>query len=214
MNRRLAKLQLAVWTKRMNRRSVVLAATPLHNRKRTVRVYRVNVAHAKVDELRSFIAAHPAPAPKPTMRERGLEWCTWAVANNARIHYLQRRPMHLAAMVGKQLDLSIDCSESTTGAYKYAGAPDPNGRGYDGAGNTACMRAHLPRIPLSAILPFDIIVYGPNDVTRQHVCIVLEPGPDPLMFSHGQEAGPFKIRHSVEVAAHGGVYTAHRGIPA
>ncbi len=32
--------------------------------------------------------------------------------------------------------------------------------------------------------------------------VIVETGADPLTVSHGQEAGPIKVRHSVEAAAH------------
>jgi hypothetical protein len=34
--------------------------------------------------------------------------------------------------------------------------------------------------------------------TGHHVGMVLAPGADPLLFSHGQEKGPLLIRESVE----------------
>ena len=43
-------------------------------------------------------------------------------------------------------------------------------------------------------------VFGPG--TGEHVSMVMEPGPDPLLWSHGFDGGPIKIRLSVERRFH------------
>jgi hypothetical protein len=125
------------------------------------------------------------------------------------IHYAQIRPMrtvHLSETdMRRRLEhggaLTFDCSEAVTCLCKWAGLHDPNGHGYDGTGNTVSMFGHLPhysdpsRARLGALVDF-----GPGGA--DHVCMVLQPGSDPVLWSHGQERGPIAIRYSAEKAWH------------
>lgn len=139
------------------------------------------------------------------------QWMDWALKNEPSFHYLQRRPMHLAQLKNRELPAYADCSETTTACAYAAGVSDPNGRDYDGTGWTGTIRATLRRIrDLRKLRTGDPIVYGIGDET--HVAMVYKPSRlrgNPLMWSHGQEAGPILIRHSIENAAHGGYFTAH-----
>lgn len=127
-----------------------------------------------------------------------VAYARWAClpVNEPRIHYKQIRPIPLADGKAKRLPLSTDCSGFVTIACYYAGAPDPNGLNYSGAGYTGTLRKHLKEIPLAAAQPGDLIIYGPG--TGHHVVIVVESAADPLVCSHGVERGPLMIRHSAE----------------
>jgi hypothetical protein len=81
--------------------------------------------------------------------------------------YRQVRPIpdslfpDLARPVGESVppaQLLIDCSAFVTLVYETAGAPDPNGRGYDGQGNTSTLRAHGTRT--NDPQPGDLAHYG------------------------------------------------------
>lgn len=134
----------------------------------------------------------------------------WGLAVTERIHYEQRRPFDPHAISKKALPIVTDCSGSTTMLYNAAGRPDPNGRDYDGTGWTGTLRAHTPRRrTVRGCRPGDFIVYGDGDGV--HVVVVLEAGRDPLVWSHGQEAGPLVNRHSQQVAYHGRTFTCHNG---
>lgn len=126
-----------------------------------------------------------------------VKFCEWGIQNAARIHYAQVRPIPVPPP-GKlpRLPLVTDCSGFATLAYRAAGAPDPNGNGYDGTGYTGDMLRHLHRIPRSELQHGDLVCFG--EFPGHHVCLVLQGGPDPLLFSHGQERGPFAIRLSAE----------------
>lgn len=143
-------------------------------------------------------ASHTHPG---SLRDKILEYGLWGVANTAQIHYAQIRPYPSEP---KKLPMSTDCSGFATLAYKYAGAPDPNGRNFDGFGYTGTMLTAMKHLAKAEALPGDLIVYG--SYPGLHVVILREPGStaDPLTISHGQEAGPLLVRHSAEVAAHGG----------
>jgi hypothetical protein len=54
----------------------------------------------------------------------------------------------------------------------------------------------MTAIAADAVQPADLVVWGPPP--GHHVALVLEPGPDPLLCSHGQESGPAVVRFSIE----------------
>jgi cell wall-associated NlpC family hydrolase len=116
----------------------------------------------------------------------------WGIANEPRIHYGETRPVPLA----RALPLTTDCSGFVTLCYYLAGAPDPNGLGYSGQGWTGTLLAHLPRA--RRLRAGDIVVWGAYP--GRHCAIVLEPGADPLLASHGQERGPIAITLRAESA--------------
>lgn len=138
------------------------------------------------------------------------------VAKRANVPYLQRRPMasrkinsleELHAALAHKLPL--DCSEAATLIAHVGGIHDPNGNAYSGEGNTQEMYDHLhqhylnPRQAATGALLFLGI---PGRLGTQHVCVVREPGDDPLLFSHGgngRYAAHF-IPYSVERRYHAG----------
>lgn len=129
-----------------------------------------------------------------TIRERMVAEAQWAIRNEPAIHYAQIRPIPYARWGNHNLPITTDCSGSITCIYKKAGAPDPNGRRYDGSGYTGTMLAHQRHITKDALRKGDNIVFGSG--SGNHVVMVMEAGDDPLCFSHGQEAGPIAIRLS------------------
>jgi hypothetical protein len=129
-----------------------------------------------------------------SVRERMVSWCLWSVENTTQIHYAKKRPIPIHDLPGT-LPLTTDCSGSTTLFARWAEAPDPNGFGYTGAGSTMTMLAHLKPITADNAQPGDIIVFG-GDPLKQHVVVIVEPGEDPTVTSHGSEQAPFKLKLS------------------
>jgi hypothetical protein len=129
-----------------------------------------------------------------TVRQKIVAAARWGIANEPRIHYGQIRPMPLE----RALPLTTDCSGFVTLCYFLAGAPDPNGRGYDGSGYTGTLLDHLPAIDPGGARRGDLVVWG--DYPGRHVALVLEPADDPLLASHGAERGPLAVRFSEEDA--------------
>ena len=127
-----------------------------------------------------------------SVRQKIVAAARWGIENEPLIHYGQVRPIPL----GRALPLRTDCSGFVTVCYFLAGAPDPNGRDYDGAGFTGTMLSALPHIQRADALRGDLVVWGAYP--GRHVAIVLEPGDDPLLCSHGSERGPLAIRYSDE----------------
>lgn len=129
------------------------------------------------------------------LRQKIKSIALWGVANTAAIHYEQKRPID-GINHPYELPLYTDCSGFVTLCYRWAGAPDPNGRSFDGLGFTGTLLQHMHAIMLSQVKVGDVVVYGAYP--GHHTCVVIEPGADPLLVSHGQEGDPREIRHSVE----------------
>jgi hypothetical protein len=130
-----------------------------------------------------------------TVRQRIVANAQWGIAHEPQIHYEQLRPID-GLKTPRKLPLHTDCSGFATLCYAWAGAPDPNGLGYSGQGYTGTLLQHMKPIAVSAVQTGDLVVWGAPP--GHHVALVLEPGPDPLLCSHGEEKGPLAIRFSVE----------------
>jgi hypothetical protein len=141
----------------------------------------------------------------------------YLVRREPHVHYGQVRPMpsrtirnlvELHAAVERARGLTMDCSESVTLICKLAGLGDPNGLHYGGAGNTETMLGHLSHYYSARSAGVGaLVVFGVGRLSTEHVCMVRRPGADPLLFSHGQERGPFFIPLSVEKRYHVAPYT-------
>ena len=124
------------------------------------------------------------------------------VKHAAQVHYAQIRPMRSVHLTRPVYPLTMDCSESVTCLCKWAGLHDPNGLGYNGRGYTGTLLDHLPHYhdPANALCGA-LVVFGPG--TGEHVCMVIEPDHrNPLLFSHGSEAGPIFTRLHDEAEGH------------
>ena len=130
-----------------------------------------------------------------SLREKIVANARWGIANEPQIHYEQTRPIDGHQHPSK-LPLRTDCSGFVTLCYEWAGAGDPNGLAFSGLGYTGTLLTGCRRIPKSAVQAGDLVIWGPSP--GHHVALVLEPGDDPLLASHGQEKGPIAIRFSVE----------------
>ncbi|MFN2627968.1 MAG: peptidoglycan-binding protein [Gaiellaceae bacterium] len=147
------------------------------------------------DHVARIAARKHDQAKSLTVRKQIVENATWGIANESQIHYQQLRPID-ALHEARRLALRTDCSGFSTLCYAWAGAPDPNGLAYCGAGYTGNLLHNMQRIPQGAVQPGDLVVWGAYP--GHHVALVLEAGPDPLLCSHGQERGPLAIRFSEE----------------
>lgn len=127
-----------------------------------------------------------------TVRQAIVAAARWGIENEPRIHYGRVRPMPLA----RRLPLTTDCSGFVTLCYFLAGADDPNGCGYDGRGWTGSLLEFMENVDRRAVGAGDVVVWG--EYPGRHCALVLEPGGDPLLASHGQERGPLAIRFSDE----------------
>ncbi|NMO19078.1 hypothetical protein HPC49_15605 [Pyxidicoccus fallax] len=147
-------------------------------------------------------ASAPEPVPVGGLRSKIVEEARWGLSNAGGIHYKQLRPMD-GIHQRRKLPLDTDCSGFVTLCYKWAGASDPNGLGYNGQGYTGTLLGHLTRVPRSQARPGDLVLWARNG-RGEHVSLVLEPGSDPLLVSHGEESGPYTVRFSVSHRYHAG----------
>jgi hypothetical protein len=153
----------------------------------------------------------PTPADKQAAHEAAVRASAVSVmhlllAQTARVHY----PLHdvrtrtifgIATLAKLEQELmagrlTIDCSQAVTLIAHVAGAKDPNGGNFRADGYTGTLLHGCKGITLAQARPGDLCVFGPG--TGHHVVMVMQPGADPLFFSHGQEKDPIAIRHSVE----------------
>lgn len=146
-------------------------------------------------------------------RQAIVAFCRWSIANEPNIHYSQVRPMdHVHVGLTRKLPWYSDCSEHATTAYYEAGAPDPNGLGYNGQGYTGTLLSHGTTIPLSQAKAGDLVVYTPPGAGH-HVCTLLEDGNanggNPMLCSHGRESGPNEVRFHDELAVQASLGAGH-----
>ena len=128
------------------------------------------------------------------VRAQIVQWAHWGVANHGGFTYSEgAQRMEAIGKVG-QLPITCDCSAFVTICYNWAGAPDPNGQGYNHTGYTGTLLAHGQQISVSQAVPGDVIVYGPG--TGWHTAIIVEAGNDPLTVSMGQQGDPNYVRVS------------------
>ena len=122
------------------------------------------------------------------VRDTIVAWAKWAAANHNKFNYTEG-PLRMSGInkPGK-LPVNADCSAFVTLCYNWAGAPDPNGMGYNHTGYTGTLLSHGKKIALKDVQPGDVIVYGPG--TGWHTALVIEGGPNPLTVSHGRQGAP------------------------
>jgi hypothetical protein len=155
--------------------------------------------------------AQLTPADKRAAHEAAVRAAAVSVmhlllSQRARVHYpphdLRTRTIHgiaTRAQLERELAagrLTIDCSQCVTLIAHVAGARDPNGGGWRWDGYTGTLLRACARITRAQARHGDMCVFGGG--TGHHVTMVMQPGGDPLLFSHGQESDPIAIRQSVE----------------
>jgi hypothetical protein len=137
-------------------------------------------------------------------RAKLVELAGELIHHAAEIHYAQTRPypFHLKAPA---YPITLDCSSAVTLLCKWAGLHDPNGPNYnyDGYGYTGTLLdGPCPHyFTASHAKQGAIVIFGPG--TGEHAAMVIgDLGTNPLLFSHGNEAGPIAIRLHDEAQYH------------
>jgi hypothetical protein len=148
----------------------------------------------------SIIFSTRAVAAKPAVDPRRLDmvrWARWGIGHQGSIHYSQARP--IPQYNKGHLPMTLDCSGSTVTYARWSNIPSPTGS-YSG-GSTDTILAHCKKIERRELQVGDLCLwaYGSDG---KHVAVVIETGPDPLLASHGMEAGPLAIRLSAEDRYH------------
>ena len=121
-------------------------------------------------------------AERDRLRGAVVAECHQAWVNRAAFDYQQARPMASSLNHDSAAHGRTDCSAYATLAFKDAGAPNPNGHAYDGAGWTGTLVAHgqwtdRPR-------PGDLAFYGPSRKNTKHVTVFDEDATGVYSFGH------------------------------
>jgi hypothetical protein len=118
-----------------------------------------------------------------TQRKRVVEIAKQSLGRTQDFTYDMIRPIP-ASLQGR---VKTDCSGFVTLCYKEAGAPDPNGNGYNGQGSTATLWAYGK--PVSKPQPGDLVLYGSPSVagSSAHVCVVIN---ESECIGFGSQGGP------------------------
>jgi len=111
------------------------------------------------------------------IRQRIVAEAALAYNNRSRFTYAEVRPIPSS---WASSSVTTDCSGFATLVFKAAGAPDPNGAGYNGSGNTSTLQAHGSAV--TAPKPGDLIFYTNPDHVAVYVGSgkVVEFGGDPM----------------------------------
>jgi hypothetical protein len=133
-------------------------------------------ADARAREL----ARKQLTTPSDAIRQHIRSWGEWFVANRGSIVYQQVRPYPRTP----RLPIYTDCSGSACAVLRWSGCPnDPNGRNWDGQGYTGTLYNRGTRVPLTAVLPGDMVFYGnQGGGVPSHVILVIGPGDRALNF--------------------------------
>jgi cell wall-associated NlpC family hydrolase len=101
------------------------------------------------------VSTTPEERARAAIVAAGFFWHT----NRFAIRYSQYRPYQLRKPPG--VPTQWDCSGFVTNCHYAGGAPDPNGRGYDGLGYTGTLIDHGRRVmTVGELEPGDLIFYG------------------------------------------------------
>jgi len=139
------------------------------------------------------------------IRNKIVYTCQWAVDNADQIDYIDPSPRPMKTLnlwKTKTLPISgADCSETATGIYFSAGAPDPNHNNYNGIGNTRIMFSTNPFITKSEVRHGDIGLFVDANGLATHAIIAMVRYGDSV-FTHGSASGPHIYTLSQEQSYH------------
>ena len=139
--------------------------------------------------------------PTLTRRQKVVKWATWSMQHSAEWRYSEAAD-RAEWLTKPRLDLpkTTDCSGFVTFCYWAADQDDPNGLSYKTLGYTGTLLDHAAKTgavteDVASAKKGDPIVIGPG--TGEHVVLVLQPGADPVVASHG-EPGVEQLRLSAD----------------
>jgi peptidoglycan hydrolase-like protein with peptidoglycan-binding domain len=145
-------------------------------------------SRALVEAVRKKMRKLANPSGK---RQRIVAAAFVGYSNRDRIHYTQDARRMQGVRDGirvPRFPAFEDCSSFATWCYWVAGAPDPNGRGYDGFGFTGSQIG--PGKKVAEPRPGDLVFYGWEPAPRncpKHVAVYVGNG---KVVSHGSDSGP------------------------
>lgn len=134
-------------------------------------------------------------SPEDKARQAGVAAAAYWIVHRDEEHYAQIRP--LPPLKPPKLVRYGDCSIFVIDVFYAAGSPDPTGRGYDGQGYTGSLVGKGRLVPVSALMPLDLVFYGFTRTASPafpigsptHVAVYIGGG---YVASFGSESGPEK----------------------
>jgi hypothetical protein len=137
-------------------------------------------------------------SPLAPARQRLIQIMRATLADEAARHdwtYHAVRPCPVPAAWHPGQRVIGDCSKGVQFTCRWADAPDPmqNGWGVNGNSQTIWLKLHHVFFP-AELAPGDIVVFGRDGA--DHAAMVLEAGPDPLLWSFGHQGAPNTYRLS------------------
>lgn len=134
-------------------------------------------------------------SPKQKVQHAGVDAANFWILHRDESSYGQVRPMHLAPP--PHVEAVMDCSWFVTDVFFAGGAPDPNGRRYDGLGYTGTLVSNGQQINIADIDLLDLVFYGftvsPSAAfpygSPTHVTVYIGGG---FVASDGSQSGPEK----------------------
>lgn len=136
----------------------------------------------------------------PPWRTKAGDLMATSVRRNAEWWYRQIRAYQLTWTPGRRC--LTDCSGGVSLVAYMSGMENPSGPSYPwGYGNTATILAHLSARRLSGAAAAHV---GDYAYWNGHICMVARRGNDPVLWSHGMDAGPILIYASIEDRYHPG----------
>jgi len=120
-----------------------------------------------------------------------VAWGHWAISNKHQFTYTEGATRMAEIGEAGHLPVTCDCSAFVTLCYNWAGVhSDPNGQHYDHEGYTGTLLANGIEVPLHAVAPGDVVIYGAG--TGEHAALIIENhnGRDIMTISMGQEGDP------------------------
>jgi hypothetical protein len=113
---------------------------------------------------------------------------TWTVAQHAHATYSEGDNRGYSVHRPYELPFVCDCSAGVTCLYCWAGAPDPNGLNYGEIGYTGTLVNRGKPVRASRARAADVVIFGPT--TGWHAALVMAGGPDPIVWSMGEQGDP------------------------
>jgi hypothetical protein len=115
--------------------------------------------------------------------------------------YRAVRPLYVPHMWTPGQHVTADCSKGVQYLVRWALGPDPMGSGFGPYGNSQTICFHLHHLDHPSELQVgDPVTFG--SWGNEHAAMVLEPGSDPLLWSHGHQGAPNSYRLSWDTRAH------------
>jgi hypothetical protein len=134
----------------------------------------------------------------PFIRSRRSEIvraCEWTASPTRETTYSEGANRLYSLERPYQWPFISDCSAGVTDMYRWALCPDPNGLNYKGDPYTGTLVAHGNLIAAKRVRSGDVGILGPG--TGWHAVIALTGGPDPQVWSMGEQGDPRLYKASV-----------------